>query len=555
MFGLIIFLLVVIGTPVFAVMGGATEAAWLMHQNPEMRVLRFLAPDVLDDRFAGSPVLVTVPLFTFIGYMMAESKTPERIVRAAQAFLGWVPGGLAIVCIIASAFFTTFTGGSAITIVAIGALLYPTMVASGYPEKFALGVVTTSGSVGLLLPPSLPILVYSLVAGIDFNKAFKSGVTPGLFIIALLSLYAAFVATKNGIPRQKFVPREAAAALWELKWEMGVPFLILAGLATGLTQIDEAAALAAFYAIIIEVYVYKDLTYKDFFRICRNAMGLAGGLLLIMAFAMSLTNYMISEQIPDKIYQWMSDAGINQRWEFLFALNLFLYFMVMDGISMILVSVPLITPFAARFGIQPFHMCIMFLLNMEVCNLTPPFGQNVFVASYRFNRSMVDLYKLTFPFLVIMAGGLIVVDAVPRISTFAVEKDIAEAKAKAAKYNEPPREAWLMECVQEDRNNPLPCTPEDKKKWGAKLAGGEEAVESPSLDNTAPAASGSAGAAPAPSGSAEDDSDKLLDELMGEGDKPAGSASGGAPAPSGSVGSATDDDDQSMKDLEKELMK
>ncbi|HEX3597222.1 MAG TPA: TRAP transporter large permease [Polyangiaceae bacterium] len=532
MIGLLVFLLVIIGTPVFAVMGGWTELAWLTHQNPEMRVLRFLAPDVLDERFAGSPVLVTIPLFTFIGYMMAESKTPQRIVRAAQAFLGWVPGGLAIVCIMASAFFTTFTGGSAITIVAIGALLYPTMVASGYPERFALGVVTTSGSVGLLLPPSLPILVYSLVAGIDFNKAFKSGIAPGMLVIAMLSAYAAYVAIKKGIPRQKFDAKEAGAALWEVKWEIGVPFLILAGLGTGLTQIDEAAALAGFYAIIIEVYVYKDLDFKDFLRIARNSMGLAGGLLLIMTFAMSLTNYMISEQIPDKIYEWMSNAGINQRWEFLFALNLFLYVMVMDGISMILVSVPLITPFAARFGIQPFHMCIMFLLNMEVCNLTPPFGQNVFVASYRFNRSMVDLYKLTFPFLVIMAAGLIVVDAIPRISTFAVENDIREAKAKAAKFNEPPREAWLMECVQEDRNNPLPCTKEDKEKWGSGN----------NIGQTTPEPAGSGSAAPGETPGGDEDLDDMLKGAFD--DKPAGSA-----APADSAGGPTGKlDDQPAKE-------
>ena len=549
MIGLLVFILIVIGTPVFAVMGGWTEIAWLTHDNPQMRVLRFLAPDVLDERFAGSPVLVTVPLFTFIGYMMAESKTPERIVRAAQAFLGWVPGGLAIVCIMASAFFTTFTGGSAITIVAIGALLYPTMVASGYPERFALGVVTTSGSVGLLLPPSLPILVYSLVAGIDFNKAFKSGIAPGLLIIAFLSLYAAYVATKNKIPRQKFSTKEAGLALWEVKWEVGVPVLILGGLATGLTGIDEAAALAAFYAIIIEVYIYKDLNYRQFFRIARNAVGLAGGLLLIMAFAMSLTNYMISEQIPDKIYEWMTNAGINQKWQFLFALNIFLYFMVMDGISMILVSVPLITPFAARFGIQPFHMCIIFLLNLEVCNLAPPFGQNVFVASYRFNRSMVDLYKLTFPFLFIMTAGLIVVDAVPGISTFAVKKDIADAKAKAAKFNEAPREAWLMECVQEDRNNPLPCTPEDKAKWGSGQNIKEQEEEAPS-----PSASASA----APEGSAEpadEGDDELMKELMGGGAPSASAGVTPTPPGSASAGSAAADDDQMMKDLEKELMK
>src|SRR5690349_15121916 len=304
MIGLLVFILVVIGTPVFAVMGGWTEVAWLTHDNPHMRVLRFLAPDVLDERFAGSPVLVTVPLFTFIGYMMAESKTPERIVRAAQAFLGWVPGGLAIVCIMASAFFTTFTGGSAVTIVAIGALLYPTLIANGYPERFALGVVTTSGSVGLLLPPSLPILVYSIFAGIDFNKAFKAAVAPGLLVIALLAGYSAYTAVKHRIPRQPFVAAEAWNALWDMKWELGVPLLVLGGLVTGLAQIDEAAALAALYVVFVEVFVYRDLGLRDMPRIVRTATGLAGGLLLIMAFAMSLTNYIVSEQIPDRAYEW-----------------------------------------------------------------------------------------------------------------------------------------------------------------------------------------------------------------------------------------------------------
>jgi tripartite ATP-independent transporter DctM subunit len=466
MLAIVVIVLVALGAPIFTLMGAFTELAWLTHENPAMRLLRFLAPDVLDERFAGNPVLVTVPLFTFVGYAMAESQAPRRIVRGAQALLGWMPGGLAIVCIVASAFFTTFTGGSAITIVAIGALLYPTMVANGYPERFALGVVTTSGSVGLLLPPSLPILVYSLFAGIDFNMAFKSAIVPGLLVIALLAAYASYTAIRHRIPRQAFVAAEARAALWDLKWDLGVPALVLGGLVTGLTQLDEAAALAALYVVCVELFVHRDLRFPDLPRIVRVSTALAGGLLLIMAFAMSLTNYMISEQIPDRAYTFMSAAGIEHKWQFLLALNLFLYVMVMDGISMIIVSVPLITPFAARFGIQPFHMCIMFLLNMEVCNLTPPFGQNVFVASYRFDRSTSDLYRFTFPFLAIMAVGLVVVDAVPGLSTFAIQKEVDEARARAARSNEPPRDVWMLTCMQEDRNDPKPCTDEDREKWG-----------------------------------------------------------------------------------------
>ncbi|HVW30765.1 MAG TPA: TRAP transporter large permease [Polyangiaceae bacterium] len=463
----IVLCLVVIGAPIFVIMGGVTELAWLTHASAGMRHLRFLAPDVLDERFAGNPVLVTVPLFTFVGYVLAESKTPQRIVRAAHALLGWLPGGLAIVCIVASAFFTSFTGGSAITIVAIGALLYPTLIASGYPEKFALGVVTTSGSVGLLLPPSLPILVYSIFAGIDFNKAFKAAIAPGLVVIALLAIYSAVVAVRHRIPTHRFAISEAVAALWDLKWELGVPALVLGGLVTGLMQIDEAAACSAMYVFVIEVWVHREIPLREVPRVVRGSTALAGGLLLIMAFAMSLTNYMISEQIPDKAYAMMSAAGITHRWQFLLALNLFLYVMIMDGISMIIVSVPLVTPFAARFGIQPFHMCIMFLLNMEVCNLTPPFGQNVFVASFRFGRSTSALYRYTFPFLVTMAVGLVIVDGWPWLSTFTVQREIRELREQAEKRGEPPRDVWPLECVQEDRTNPLPCTEEDWKRWGS----------------------------------------------------------------------------------------
>jgi len=470
MLALVVVCLVAIGAPVFTIMGGATELAWLTHASPGMRHLRFLAPDVLDERFAGNPVLVTVPLFTFVGYVLAESRTPQRIVRAAHGLLGWLPGGLAIVCIVASAFFTSFTGGSAITIVAIGALLYPTLVKSGYPEHFALGIVTTSGSVGLLLPPSLPILIYSLFAGIDFNKAFKAAIAPGLLVIVLLAIHSAVVALRHRIPTQPFRASEAVAALSDLKWELGVPVAVLGGLVTGLMQIDEAAAFSALYVVVVEVWVRREIRASELPRIVRAATALAGGLLLIMAFAMSLTNYMISEQIPDKAYALMSAAGITHRWQFLLALNVFLYFMIMDGISMIIVSVPLVTPFAARFGIQPFHMCIMFLLNMEVCNLTPPFGQNVFVASYRFARSTSALYRYTFPFLATMTLGLAIVDGWSWLSTFTVEREIRDLREKAEKLGEPPRDAWQLMCVQEDRNDPLPCTEEDKRKWASILA-------------------------------------------------------------------------------------
>ncbi|MCA9591996.1 MAG: TRAP transporter large permease [Myxococcales bacterium] len=524
---ILIFVLVfaLIGAPVFAVMAGATELAWLLHPDQAMHHVRFLAPDVLDERFAGSPILVTVPLFTFIGYTMAESKTPERIVRASNAFFGWMPGGLAIVCIFASAFFTTLTGGSAVTIVAIGALLYPALLKRGYPQDYALGLVMTGGSLGLLLPPSLPILVYSLVAGIDFTKAFKAGILPGLLIIALLGAHAAYVGVKAKIPRTAPKLAEMGSSVWYIKWELGIPVLILGGLATGLTDIDESAAFAAAYVLLIEIYIYKDLTWKDFPRIAKNAIALAGAVLLIMAMAMALTNYIISEQIPQKLFEWVTSMGVKERWQFLITLNVFLYIqgMVMDGFSAILVAVPLLIPFAAQFGLSPFHLAMMFLLNLEIAYLSPPLGQNLFVTSFRFNRPMLQLYRIAPPFIGILLVGLVLLMTIPKLSTIAVEGDIAAARAKAEKYGEPPREAWLMECVQEDRNNPLPCSEADKKKWGAG-ATIDQAGTAPDVpeddtgsdDDLLDKMMGEGGAGGEQKGSGDTDDD-LLDKMMGEG--------------------------------------
>jgi tripartite ATP-independent transporter DctM subunit len=538
---IILFVLVfaLFGAPVFAVMAGTAALAWLTHPNETLHYVRFLAPDVLDERFAGSPILVTVPLFTFIGYAMAESKTPERIVRASNAFFGWMPGGLAIVCICASAFFTTLTGGSAVTIVAIGALLYPALRQRGYPDKYALGVVMTGGSLGLLLPPSLPILIYSLVAGIDFTKAFKAGVIPGLLVIALLSVHAAYIGVKYKIPTTKPNAREMAASLWYVKWELGIPILILGGLATGLTEIDESAALAAAYVVVVEMYVYKDLKWRDMPRIARHSMALAGALLLIMAMAMALTNYIISEQIPSKVFGWVTGLGVTQTWRFLLALNVFMFVMgmLMEGFSAILVAVPLLIPFAAEFGLSPFHLAMMFLLNLEIAFLSPPLGQNLFVTSFRFNRPMVSLYRIALPFIGILAIGLVLLMAIPKLSTVAVEKDIAEARKRAAEFQEPPREAWMLECVQEDRNNPLPCNPAEKLAVAKAAASALPPAPKPAVTD---AGTGDAAAA-------EDDEDQaLLDEMLG-----GAKADAGAAAPDAAQKKSEDLDD----DLLEEMMK
>jgi C4-dicarboxylate transporter, DctM subunit len=546
---IVIAILALIGMPLFAVMGGSSEALWLTHDQETLRHLRFIAPNVLEDRFAGSPILVTIPLFTFVGYLMAESRTPDRIVRASSAFFGWMPGGLAIVCIVASAFFTTLTGGSGVTIVAIGGLLYPALRKQGYPHDYALGLVTTGGSLGLLLPPSLPILVYALVAGIDFNVAFKAAAVPGIMIMVMLALHAVYTGKKYNVPRSKPDVQEMGAALWLMKWELGVPVVILGGLGTGLTSLDESAALTAVYTLCIEVFVYKDLDLKkDVPRVAKASMALAGAIILILSMANALINFVIDQRIPGRVLDTMLSLGLTETWQFLIVLNIFLLVlgMLMEGFSAILVAVPLILPFAARFNLQPFHLAVMFLLNLEIAYCAPPLGLNLFIASFRFERPLISLYRVVLPFTGILALGLLIVMYIPKVSTLAVDGDIEKAYAVAEKNKEAPREAWLLQCVQEDRSNPIPCTEEDKKKFGNdgtlnpyEPGGGSKDVlvqkDEPGMGDPAD------GGAP----DAETDDD-LFKQMMG-----AGSGSSDAGGETTTSSGAKDDD---MDELFKQMM-
>jgi tripartite ATP-independent transporter DctM subunit len=545
----LIALLAVLGTPIFALMGGASELAWLTHPDATYRHLRYIAPTVLDDRFAGSPILVTIPLFTFVGYLMAESKTPDRIVQASRAFFGWMPGGLALVCIAASAFFTTLTGGSGVTIVAIGGLLYPALRKQNYPDNFSLGLVTTGGTLGLLLPPSLPILIYALVAGIDFNRAFKAAFIPGILIMVLLYAYSAYVGVKSNVPRDPPKLSAMAEALWLIKWELLIPVVILGGLMTGLTSLDESAALTALYTFIVEVFIFKDLSIKkDLPRVAMASMGLAGAVILILAMANALINFVVQEQIPGRILEYMVGLGMTQSWQFLIVLNVFLLVlgMVMDGFSAILVAVPLVLPFAAKFHLNPFHMAVMFLLNLELAFLLPPLGLNLFISSFRFNRPVVSLYRVVLPFAALVTFGLALIMYVPSISTVLLDADVKAARAEAKRTNSPPREAWQLECVQEDPSHPMPCTPEEIAQYGNTYTTPSTAPDTPSKPDTEGSGAegggddlfrqmvgGAASAdSPAPAPTTEDD---MFREMMGAGK--------GEPKPSHAPPAATSDDD------------
>lgn len=475
---LLVLALAAVGTPLFALLGGTGELAVLF--NPETH-LRFLTSEVMSEHFAGSPILVTIPLFTFVGYVLAEAKTPDRLVNGARAMLGWLPGGLAIVCVIASAIFTVLTGGSGVTIIAIGGLLYPALRKQSYSEKFSLGLVTTGGSVGLLLPYSLPLLVYSLVAHVDYRAAFKAVLLPGGLVIVLLSIYAAFIAQREGIKREPPQMKAAAKAIWELKWELGIPALLVIGLGTGLAGIDESAALVALYVVIIEFFIYEDLDWKkDLPRIAKSSMSLAGGIILILSMANVLMSYVVEQKIPGQILEFMVKMGIEHRWQFLLVLNVFLVVlgMIMEGFSAILVAVPLIIPFVADLGerhpdeaMSPMQLAMIFLLNLEIAYCVPPLGLNLFISSFRFNKPVTQLYKVVMPFAGILLVALLVVSYVPWVSTVLVRGEIAQVRKDAEdekRRGDPPsslRQAWILECVQNDPSTPQPCSPEERKLY------------------------------------------------------------------------------------------
>jgi tripartite ATP-independent transporter DctM subunit len=413
----LITVMAILGAPLFTIFGAASML--LFYALPDTSITG-TANDVFSEKFADSPLLVTIPLFTFAGYLMAESGTPQRLVKVSRAWLGWMPGGLAMVCLVASAFFTTFTGGSGITIVAIGGLLFPALLSDKYEENFSLGLVTTGGSLGLLFPPSIPMILYGVVAGVMIEKIFLAGMIPGIIVVATLGIYSGITGVKQKMPRTAFKWKEAWAGLWEAKWEAALPVGLLGGMYSGLLRIHEAAAFTAIYVLIIEVWVYRDVSFRrDLPRIIREAMTLVGAILIILSTAIGFTAFLIQARVPMLILESM-EAVISTQLMFLVALNFFLIGvgMLMDIFSAIVVVVPLIVPIALSFGVDPYHLGIIFLLNLEIGYLTPPVGLNLFIASFRFNKPITQLYRSVLPFIGLLGICLILVTYVPILSTW-----------------------------------------------------------------------------------------------------------------------------------------
>jgi C4-dicarboxylate transporter, DctM subunit len=487
--------LAVLGTPLFAVMGGASELAWLTHPDAALHHFRYIAPRVLADEFAGSPILVTIPLFTFVGYVLARAKTAERLVRFSTALIGWVPGGLAIVCVLTSAFFTLLTGGSGVTIIAIGGLLLPALKKEGYSDKFSIGLLTSGGSLGLVLPFAIPLFVYAILAGVDVNAAMLAVIPPGILVLSGFVAYAIYTAKRENLPRRDFDLNELQESFWELKWEAAIFPLMALGIVVFQLGIDELAGIIAFYTVLIEVFVYRDIPLKKLPKIAKDGVIMAGAVILILTMANALVNYVINQKLPDQVFGFMLSLGLDKSC------------MVMEGFSAIFVAVPLIIPFAARFHLGPFHVGMILLLNLELAFCMPPLGLNLFIASFRFNRATTSLYRPILPFLGILAASLLIVSYVPSLSNIMVRSKIADERTKALARGEAPRDAWLLECVQEDRLNPLPCTPEDAKAY----------PEGKLPQKVEPASTVDAGSAASSSDAGPEDTDDLMEQMMGGG--------------------------------------
>ena len=411
--GAVTLLLALVGAPLFAVIAANALIAFL-HSGIDQSNL-----GIQLYRMANQPMLITIPLFTFAGCLLGESRAARRLVDLSRALLGWLPGGLAIVALLVCALFTAFTGATGVTIVALGGLLYPALMADRYREKFSLGLVTTSGSLGLLFPPSLPLILYGVVSETSIDGLFRAGVLPGVLMVVLLSGYGIVSGLRCHAERSKSSWRELASALWAVKWELPLPFVVLGGIYSGKLAISDAAAVTALYVLFVEVVLYRDVSLTALPKVLRQTAVLVGGIMVIMGVALGYTDYLVDEEVPVKILDTIR-AYISSKFVFLVLLNVFLLIVgcMMDIFSALFVVVPLILPIATEYGVDPVHLGIIFLTNLQIGYCTPPVGLNLFIASYRFRKPVTRLYVSCLPFLAILLLALVVITYVPDLSLF-----------------------------------------------------------------------------------------------------------------------------------------
>ena len=406
--------LVAFGLPIFILL--ASLSIFFFLSEPSEWATNYDLISTISDsayRIVVSPTLAAIPIFTLAGYILAESNISERLIRFFKASLGWLPGSTVLIVVLLCAFFTALTGGSGVTILALGAILYPILIHDGYSKQFSLGIITTAGSLGLLFPPSLPAIIYSVTAGINPLELFKQALIPAIFLMSIMFFYGLYKRPKSK-KIERFVFNDAFETAKIAKWEIAIPLLIILSLFSGFATLVESAALLVLYVLTVELYIFKDISFKDLPKIIIDCSTLVGGVLIILGFAMGFTGYLVDAQIPLKILNFVQST-ISSKIIFLLALNILLLVVgcLMDVFSAIIVVVPLIAPLATYFGIDPFHLAIIFIASLELGYITPPVGMNLYLSSYRFEKDMPTIYSATLPFFFIRLIGVILITYIP----------------------------------------------------------------------------------------------------------------------------------------------
>ena len=404
-------LIMFLGAPLFTVFSGLTLFLLFFSDIDSSAMIIEMY------RIATTPIFVAIPFFTFAGYLLSESKAPRRLIGLTDALLGWLPGGLSIIALITCSAFTALTGATGLTIIALGGILLPALLQGKYPEKFSLGLVTNSGTLGLLFPPNLPIIIYAIVSKVPINHLFLAGLLPGILMILLLSVFSVQKAIIAEVPRTRFNTTQMFKALRDAIWELPLPLVVLGGIYSGYFAVSEAAAITAVYVFLVEVVIYRDIKWRELPQVMRKSMVLVGGILIILGAALGFTNYLIDAEVPMKLFN-LFKAYTDSPFVFLILLNLFLLVVgcLLDIFSALIVVVPLITPVASAYGINPIHLGIIFLANLQIGALTPPVGMSLFISSLRFEKPMSKIISASLPFIIVLLLVLAIITYVPWFS-------------------------------------------------------------------------------------------------------------------------------------------